>query len=141
MILYTLENGQQVETVPVDYTGIATSKDNTRYLYRNGKVYKKHNNSYTLNDGSVVGLTEVPRTYTGLATNISGIKYWFEYGKYHRVDGPAWEADKGRKAWYYQGKLHRTNGPACENYSKNKIWWINGKSLDNQPKIILVCTH
>lgn len=35
-------------------------------------------------------------------------------GNPHKLDGPAFEDNDGRKEWYQNGKLHRIDGPAIE---------------------------
>lgn len=48
-------------------------------------------------------------------------------GRLHREDGPAVEAEDGRKEWYHDGKRHRSGGPAVEWASGEQYWYHEGE--------------
>ena len=54
-------------------------------------------------------------------------KFWLSRtGKRHRVDGPAFISDGGKREWRQNDILHRDDGPAIEWDNGNQVWYQNG---------------
>jgi len=52
--------------------------------------------------------------------------HYLKDGYYHRLDGPAFESEKGDFMWYKNGELHREDGPAYIKDDGSETWFING---------------
>jgi hypothetical protein len=77
--MYKLEDGTKVNSIPVNYTGIADDTYGTKEWYRYGKYHRL--------DGPAV-------------EEADGSQWWYQYGKLHRLEGPAWEMADGSKEWW-----------------------------------------
>ena len=62
----------------------------------------------------------------------NGAKIWFLHGQLHRTDGSAEECSNGTKQWFLNDKLHREDGPAIEWVNRDKSWYIEGKKLTEE---------
>jgi hypothetical protein len=89
--MYTLANGQQVETLPNTYTGLAANLTSpTKYWFKEGKYHRV--------DGPAI------------IEKRNKIYVWYHHGKCHRIGGHAW--------FYYNNKEYFIYNIVITNKSK-----------------------